>query len=57
MDVRRVCIHEAGHFYLAFKYRPARAVSICISKQVQIDSHTGDECKCQSKHTVDKLNP
>lgn len=43
MDLRRVCIHEAGHFYLAFKYRPARAVSICISKQVQIDSQTGDE--------------
>ena len=43
MDLRRVCIHEAGHFYLAFKFRPARAVSICISKQVQIDHITGDE--------------
>jgi hypothetical protein len=43
MDLRRVCIHEAGHFYLAFKYRPARAVSICISRQVQTDPPTGEE--------------
>ena len=42
MDLRRVCIHEAGHFYLALKYRPARAVSICISRKVQTDA-TGAE--------------
>jgi hypothetical protein len=43
MDLRRDCIHEAGHFYVAFMYRPARAVSICISSKVQTDPLTGEE--------------
>lgn len=43
MDLRRACIHEAGHFYLAFKYRPARAVGIHISRQVQTDPLTGEK--------------
>jgi hypothetical protein len=43
MDLRRISIHEAGHFYVAFKYRPRRAVSICISRKVQIDPLTKRE--------------
>jgi hypothetical protein len=43
MDLRRICIHEAGHFYLALTYRPLRAVSIRISSQIQIDALTGEE--------------
>ena len=43
MDPRRACIHEAGHFYLAFKHRPGRAHSICYSKQAKTDSATGEE--------------
>ncbi len=39
-DLRRNCIHEAGHFYLAFKYNPHRAFSICISRQVKTDLYT-----------------
>jgi hypothetical protein len=43
MDLRRVCIHEAGHFYVAYKHRPLRAVSICISRQTQVDPLTREE--------------
>ena len=43
MDLQRACIHEAGHFYVAYKYRPARAVSIRISKQLQTDPRTGEQ--------------
>jgi hypothetical protein len=43
VDFRRACIHEAGRFLLAFMYRPVRAVSICISKQVRTDPLTGQE--------------
>ena len=43
MDLQRVCVHEAGHFYLAYKYRPERAVSIRISRQVNTDAPTGQE--------------
>jgi hypothetical protein len=42
MDSRRACIHEAGHFYLAFKYRPSRAHSIRSSRQSRTDSSTGE---------------
>jgi len=43
MDLKRTCIHEAGHFYVAFKYRPYRAVSICVSRKAQTDLLTGEE--------------
>ena len=43
MNLERVCVHEAGHFYLAYKYRPARAISICISRQVKRDVLSGQE--------------
>jgi hypothetical protein len=42
MDFRRVCVHEAGHFYVAFLYRPIRAVSIQISRLRQTDALTGE---------------
>jgi hypothetical protein len=38
---KRACIHEAGHFYLAWEY--GRAFSICIANQVQTDDLTGEE--------------
>jgi hypothetical protein len=43
MDLRRVCIHEAGHFYLAYTYRPFRAISIQISRKNQVDAATREE--------------
>jgi hypothetical protein len=43
MNLQRVCVHEVGHFYLAYTYRPERAVSICISRQVNTDVQTGQE--------------
>lgn len=43
VDLLRICIHEAGHFYVAYLYRPVRAVSICISRAVQTDPLTGEE--------------
>lgn len=43
MDLRRICIHEAGHFYLAWKYRKVRAVSIRVSRSIQTDPLTGEE--------------
>lgn len=43
MNLRRLCVHEAGHFYVAYMYRPERAVSIRISRQVGRDVQTGEE--------------
>jgi hypothetical protein len=43
VNLERACVHEAGHFYLAYKYRPARAISICISHQLKRDVHSGQE--------------
>jgi hypothetical protein len=42
MNLRRDCLHEAGHFYVAFLYNPLRAVSICVSTQVHADPLTGE---------------
>ena len=36
-------MHEAGHFYVAYTYRPRRAISICISQQAQMDPQTGQD--------------
>jgi hypothetical protein len=43
VDLRRICVHEAGHFYLAWKYRKVRALSIRISNQTRTDPLTGEE--------------
>lgn len=42
MNLRRFCVHEAGHFYVAFLHHPAGAISICISPRVQTDPFTGE---------------
>jgi hypothetical protein len=39
-DLRRNCIHEAGHFLVAYIFNPQRAVSIRIGSYVSIDSET-----------------
>ena len=43
---RRDCVHEAGHFYVAFLHNPARAVSIRMSPRVQTDPITGEMYTC-----------
>jgi hypothetical protein len=43
MTLKRICIHEAGHFYVALRYRPTRAVSICISQKSQRDAAAGED--------------
>jgi hypothetical protein len=41
MELRRICIHEAGHFYLALSYSSERAVSIRVGREIKQDSITG----------------
>jgi hypothetical protein len=43
LNLERVCEHEAGHFYVAYKYRPARAISTCISQERQLDADSGKQ--------------
>lgn len=43
MDLRRACIHEAGHLWVAYQYRRGRAISIRISKQVKVDANTNEQ--------------
>ena len=41
MNLERICVHEAGHFYVAYMYRRARAISVCISRAAGTDVQTG----------------
>lgn len=43
MNLQRVCVHEAGHFFVAYRYRRTRAISVRISRQTKIDAVTGEE--------------
>ncbi|MFZ0773089.1 MAG: hypothetical protein WCA49_00700 [Candidatus Sulfotelmatobacter sp.] len=43
MDLKRAGIHEAGHFLVAFKYDPRRAVSIRVGGYPATDSTTGEK--------------
>lgn len=45
-ELTRACIHEAGHFYVAYRFRPARVVSIRISQQEKTDPRTGKHYTC-----------
>jgi hypothetical protein len=42
MNLRRDCVHEAGHSYVAFLHHPARAISICIAGGIRTDPFTGE---------------
>src|SRR5439155_19740728 len=40
-DLKRRAIHEAGHFAVAYRYNPRRAVSICVGDRPAVDTETG----------------
>lgn len=57
MSLGRDCVREAGHFYVAFLHRPARAISICISSRVQTDPLTGERYRSVGQTiTLDPLD-
>ena len=39
--LKRGAIHEAGHFSVAYRYNPRRAVSICVGSSPAVDAETG----------------